>query len=123
MKNEFYNIEWHDSQLLEIVIDKKNPGTIDNLILVISLPNNEKNKIIFKECYHAQLILNFGISSPDTVLDINFESASPEIQEILKKWEKIGVHIDQLYSFEIITNTSNSNIKIFSKKIIIERIS
>ncbi len=45
MKNQFNELHWHDAVLLDIHIDRNDPGNVDEVSLVICWPDETKSKV------------------------------------------------------------------------------
>lgn len=88
----FNNIEWHDSVLKEIFIDRKNPGENDILVLNIDFQEEGLKSVIFEDVYWSCLNLNFGIIADETILDAYMEGKENEdLKNLYSKWKN---HLD-----------------------------
>jgi hypothetical protein len=111
----FNDYDWHDSEILQIKINRESPGTKDIIEILIKWPNDERNIIVFEDCYKASLDLYMGIIAPEAILEAEVIDCSDQLKEIKLEWEKLGVDLTNLKEFYINTNSSNSNLKIFAK--------
>ena len=109
----FLSFPWHDSLLLNIEIDRKNPGEKDQIILNILSPNGEE-KIIFHDCYKFEANMNFGIAAPESIMDASIIEESEKLSQIRKKWDMVDVELAKLKCFEIQTNSTNSLLHIYA---------
>lgn len=114
MNINFNEMPWHDAELLKISIDREKPGENDQILLEICWPNNEKNQLIFHDCYELEAKMNFGIIAPESILRAAFITKSQKITDIKKKWSQIGVDLEHLKCFEIETNSTGSVIQIYA---------
>ena len=101
------------------VIDRSNPGHMDEIGLSIHFPVEGEIDIIFKKCYHAHLHFNFGIIAEETLLDFWVSQDDEGVTAIKKVWQKMGVTIENLSAYCFQTNSTNSIIKIFAKDYVI----
>ncbi|MFO7862441.1 MAG: hypothetical protein R6U85_00430 [Salinivirgaceae bacterium] len=117
---EFNSLSWHDSIIESINIDRRNPGKNDIVRMEISWANGEKNIISFKDVYWADLNMNFGIVSPESILKAYSEGGENEIvKSFYSKWKGMINDVDLNY-YEIETNSTNSKIRIIAQKFEIE---
>ncbi len=114
MMNKFNSMPWHDAQLLSISIDRSNAGNSDTVGLLVEWPDGIRNKIIFSDCYLFDAKMNFGVVAEESILDAMCLDESDQISEIKNKWEQLGVKLDQIYCYRIITNSTNSQIDIYA---------
>ncbi len=123
MNNNFNLLEWHDATLKSIYIDRNNAGYNDRIEMHIAWSSGIENKIIFKDVYHANFILNFGIIAEELILDAYIlENSNIDLLKIKEKWRKHFRGIDDLYGFEILTASTASSVKIFALSFSIESI-
>jgi len=109
------DLNFHDSILKEITIDRNNPGYRDDVKLRIGLLDDCYIEVVFKDCFKAVIDLNFGVIADETILDFYKSNESEELKLLKEKWLKIGGKVDGLSLYCIKTNSTNSKIKIFSK--------
>jgi hypothetical protein len=112
--NEFNKILWHDSELCNITIDRNNSGNNDQIIIDIRWQNDEITKFIFKDCYELELQMNFGIIASESILKASSTNKSDKLDYIRKKWQQIGVNLDNLNCFEIVMNSTSSVMRIYA---------
>lgn len=110
--NDYY---WHDKILLNIFVDRKTPGIIDEVSFGIEDEGLLK-KLTFSEVYHLKLHMNFGIVAEESINSIR---CLPEDDEDLlwlyRKW-KGSLHEKRLLSYAIELNSTGGMIKIIAGK-------
>jgi hypothetical protein len=114
MNSNFNEMTWHDAELLNIGIDRSNPGENDQVIIDICWQNGEKSKLVFDDCYELEAKMNFGVIAPESILQAVSVNESQKLTEIRKKWTQVGVDLEHLRCFEIQTNTTSSVIRIYA---------
>jgi hypothetical protein len=107
------DIEWHDQLLTSVKIDRYKPGHNDSIELNVLVDDSEI-VLTFTDVYFADLKLNFGIIAEETIRYAIIKEDDSEIFNIKKEWRNVGVYLDDLFCFEINTNSTNSLIKIFA---------
>ncbi len=58
--------------------------------------------------------MNFGIVASESILIAECVNSSEELNSIRMDWSKGGINLENLQSFKIITNSTNSIIDIFA---------
>ena len=111
-------INWHDAELLDIKIDRKLAGEKDEIELTILLTDSEILSLIFKDCYYADFQMNFGIVASESISDFFVDIDDPRTSDIKKIWEKLDVTLD-IRCYNLITNSTNSVLKIYCKELFI----
>lgn len=112
----FNDIEWHDSVLKEIFIDRKDPGNNDVLVLNIGFQEDGLKSIIFEDVYWSCLNLNFGVIADETILEAYTQGKENEdLKKIYVKWKGYIDDMDlNIYVFNL--NSTDSVIKIIARK-------
>lgn len=111
--NDYY---WHDSVLEAIVIDRQNPGNIDEIQMKINWYTQETSILIFKNVYWASFNLNFGfIGSENILFGSELDQDDPDLLELYRKRKG---HVKNLKVFFIELNTSGGKIKIIAENFI-----
>ncbi|WP_212769985.1 hypothetical protein [Thalassovita mangrovi] len=114
MDVKFDELPWHDTELLSVNIDRKNPGKCDEVSLKIRWPNGERSTLVFTDCYGFEADMNFGIVAEESILDASVSDEDDRLSQIRSDWRKGGVDLSNLKLFEIEMNSSGSLLKIFS---------
>ena len=116
MNDKFDNFMWHDAILKSIFIDRRNPGQQDSVTILVEWPGNMQSSLLeFYDCYALSATMNFGVIASESILEATCVTDSQEIQNLRKKWKNIGVDINHLNCYRIVTNSTNSIIEIYSK--------
>jgi len=114
MDAEFSKLPWHDAELLNIEIDRRNPGEKDRVVINVSWPNGDQSTLIFSDCFGLEAKMNFGVIAPESILDASLIKESKELNEIRTKWRRIGVDLEKLKCFEVTTNSTASLLRIYA---------
>ncbi|MBK1707283.1 hypothetical protein [Halochromatium glycolicum] len=111
---EFSKLNWHDAELLDIKIDRRNPGERDQVIINVRWPTDEQSELVFSDCYELEAKMNFGVIAPESILDASLIDDSQGLDEVRMKWAHTGVDLGDLKCFEIRTNSTNSLLRIYA---------
>jgi hypothetical protein len=112
--------EWHDAILLQLKIDRTNPGVIDRVCLVVEWPNNTISDIYFDHCYFFSCSLNFNIVAIESIRSFDILNDDPKINELKEKWMKFTHDVANIKCYRLETNSTASVISIYSLNTIIE---
>ena len=115
MNEDFNDLPWHDANIVSIYIDRQRPGVEDVIKLTIEWPNEGNlSTIEFTDCYALSANMNFGIIASESILSAECISHSDELISIRNRWSSVGVNLEMLRCFKIITNSTNSTFSIFA---------
>lgn len=114
MNTKFDSLPWHDAELLSVSIDRSSAGNSDTVAFVIKWPDGNKSDIVFKDCYLFDAQMNFGIVAEESILEGVCLDESDQISEIKNKWQPLGVELNDIRCYRIITNSTNSRIEIYA---------
>jgi len=114
MDTEFNSLPWHDAELLSISIDRSNAGNSDTVTFVVKWPDETQNEIVFNDCYFFDARMNFGVVAEESILEGICLNESGQISDIKRKWQSLGVKLDNIRCYRIITNSTNSQINIYA---------
>ncbi len=117
------DLNLHDSELLEIVVDRVNRDA-DRITLRLdyiedyeSMRTTEK-RLVFSGCVKAVFDMNFKVATPDSV-NVGTEIVPSSLLEATReKLRKAGLTIDNaVRHFRIETNTTGSALDILAEKV------
>jgi len=112
----FNNYDWHDSIIKSIVIDRNNPGTNDSILFEIIWPNDKESTICFNGVYWANFNMNFGIVSPENILNAYLENNDDKTMvDFYLRWKGLIDNVN-LNCYVIELNSTGGNIKIIAKE-------
>jgi hypothetical protein len=112
----FAELEWHDAVLLSLNIDRRTPGDRDEVTLLVEWPDGRKQKVRFTDCYAFDAQMNFGVTAPESIRAACCIADAPKLAEVRQRWTALGVDLGDLRCFEITTNSTASEIRIFAKR-------
>lgn len=111
---KFNELPWHDSALLNIEIDRSNPGESDTVRILIQWPDDSQSYVVFSECYFFEAKMNFGVIAEESILGADCNNYDEQILTVQSKWSPLGVGLDKLLCYKIYTNSTNSTLKIYA---------
>jgi len=112
----FGDFYWHDAIILNIVIDRSNPGRIDTILFEIEFPDLGKVNFVFDKVYWIKMDLNFGMVVSENILKAFIADRSDtDFVYISSKWKKfIDLDIAKLDCYVIELNSTGGEIKIIA---------
>lgn len=114
---EFNDFEWHDAVIKSVIIDRCNPGEIDNIVFKIEFLSGIAD-IIFTDVFKAKFDMNFNMIATESIWDAYNEGEENNmVQKVYEDYKKMGMDIkdSHLNYYEIDTNTTGSVFQIVSK--------
>lgn len=115
MNIDKYN--WHDSVIESILIDRKNPGINDSVVINIRWTDNSQCSVFFRDVYWANFEMNFGIEVQETILNAYLGNKDDKVmRNLYLRWKGLIDNIE-LYYFVFELNSTGSRISIISKSV------
>lgn len=115
MNIEFQALPWHDAVLLEVSTNRASPGLRDEVVIEVEWPDATRQRLTFKDCYKAELLLNFGVLGADTIREAQLAPDTPGLAAVRERWSRLGVDLRDLEEYRITTNTTASKIIILAR--------
>jgi hypothetical protein len=118
--NNFNQMNFHDSTILEILLDKKEERitrVVIKLAYIIDYTNINAapKRLIFQNCYKIMMDINAGIVAPESIRE-GYEVENSEIIDSFKnQFVKTGIPLPILKHFHILTAATSSNIDILAE--------
>ncbi len=112
----FDALEWHDSVLLRLNIDRRAPGERDEIVLVVEWPDGRVQSVRFTDCYALNAQMNFGVMAPESIRTARCIADAPALAEMRQRWMALGIELDDLRCFEITTNSTASELRIYAMR-------
>jgi|GEM_PF-325592 len=118
MLDELQSYAWHDVQLLDLSLDRSNPGYSDTVRLVVEWadwtphPEEKRSVIEFSDCYWMEAAMNFGVVCRETFVDAWLEPDHPKIGEV-----QAFLKVENLFCWVFQTNSTGSTIKIVARRV------
>lgn len=116
MNANFDLLPWHDAELLELTIDRRNAGECDEVQMHIRWPQGNENVLVFRDCYAMTAEMNFGIIATERVGSATLVFDDPDLDTIRSRWRPLGVSLDSLLCYRFEMSSTGSVIRVFSKR-------
>ncbi|MBP0482592.1 hypothetical protein [Sagittula salina] len=111
-------IAWHDAWLLEIYIDRTEPGHRDVVRLVVEWsdeqprPSEPVTIVEFLECYGLEMEMNFGVIAAEAIDRLWLEPAHPKLAKIAQDFG-----VDDVTCVCLRLGSTDSTIRIFARAV------
>ncbi len=113
-ENVFQDLEWHDAILLDVRIDRRDPGRRDEVVLTIEWTDGVQQDLRFTGCYEFHAQMNFGIIALESIRDANCVDDSEDLRAVKERWVESGFDFSSLREFEITMNSTASVLRILA---------
>lgn len=116
MVTDLQAFAWHDVQLLDLRVDRANPGEADTVRLTVEWgpwaphPPEPRSVIEFTDCYRLEAAMNFGVVCRETILTATSEPDHPAIARI-QAWSGLT----DLFCWVFETNSTANTIRIIAR--------
>ncbi len=112
---QFDQLWWHDAILLELKVDRRQPGEVDEVVVSMKWPGGRKSAIRFLDCFGMIANLNFGIIASESVLTASETEEAGPFKAQYDSWLKAGLALPNLKLFTIETNSTASLLHILAR--------
>jgi len=116
-RDAFEGLPWHDAVLQEIVVDRRNPGKVDGVLIRVAWPPGGAGTLRFSDCYALNAALNFGVVADETIARAVIDDSDPELSTLRARWKPLGVNLDSVVCFRIETSSTGSLIRIYARQV------
>lgn len=116
MTDSFDSFPWHDAELLELSIDRRNPGARDEVRLHVVWPDGHEVILLFRDCYAMTAQMNFGVIAEERIVSASLIKDDPGLTSIRDRWKPFGVPLDTLRCYQLETSSTSSVIRIYAKQ-------
>ena len=116
MTDDFNSLPWHDTELLELLVDRHDPGVCDEVRLRVVWPDGEEATLVFYDCYAMTTEMNFGIIAEERIADASLIKDDPGLAFIQKRWKPLNVSLDMLNCYRLETSSTASIIRIYARR-------
>ncbi len=119
MKKDFLGHPWHDAEILGIEIDRRMPGDNDVIDIAVRWPDGKEGAVQFSNCFGATLQMNFGVCATESIFSVAYVEDREDVFEVRRRWEALGVDMADVVCFEIETNSTGSNIRVYARDCVV----
>lgn len=116
MNDTFNSLPWHDAELLELLIDRRNPGERDEVRVRVAWPHGSEATLLFRDCYAMTAEMNFGVIAEERIASAGLIDDEPGLRSIRVRWEPLGVSLEGLHCYRLETSSTCSVIRIYAKQ-------
>lgn len=116
MNEKFSSLPWHDAELRELLIDRRNAGERDEVQVRVAWPHGGEAMLLFRDCYAMTAEMNFGVIAEERIASAAVIDDDPGLRSIQDRWKPLGVSLEGLRCYRLETSSTCSVIKIFAKK-------
>jgi len=116
MIESFDSLPWHDAELLELTIDRRNPGVRDEVRLQVIWPDGGRATLLFRDCYAVTAEMNFGIIGEERIASASLIEDDPSLTSIRNRWRPLGVSLNMLRCYRLEMSSTSSLLRIYAER-------
>ncbi len=116
MSDDFNILPWHDAELLELLLDRREPGERDEVRVRVVWPQGDEATLLFRDCYGMVAEMNFGVIAEERIAGGSVIEDDPGLLAIRERWKPLGVSLELLRCYQIETSSTASVIRIYAKR-------
>jgi hypothetical protein len=116
MNDIFSSLPWHDAELLELSVDRRNAGEHDEVRIRVAWPEGDEATLLFGDCYAMSAEMNFGIIAEEGIASAVMVEDDPGLISVRDRWRPLGVSLNALRCYRIETSSTASVLRIYAKR-------
>lgn len=116
MSDIFHSLPWHDAELLELLVDRRNAGARDEVRLRVAWPQGNEVTLLFRDCYAMTAEMNFGVIAKERIASASLIDDNPGLASIRDRWKPLGVSLNLLRCYGLEMSSTSSVIRIYAKR-------
>lgn len=116
MNITFNSLPWHDAELMELFVDRRNAGERDEVRLRVAWPQDYETSLVFRDCYAMTADMYFGIIATERIGCASIISDDPGLTSIRERWRPSGVSLESLCCYRIQMSSTGSVIQIYASQ-------
>ena len=115
MNDIFSCLPWHDAELLELSVDRRNAGERDEVRMRVVWPQGNEASLVFHDCYAMTAEMNFGVIAEERIANASVIEDDPGLTSLRDRWKPLGVPLEMLRCYRLETSSTSSVIRIYAK--------
>jgi len=119
----FDSLPWHDAELQELIINRREPGARDEIRLQVVWPDGSRAALLFRECYGFTAEMNFGIIAKEQIAAASTIQDDRYLISLRGRWKPLGVSLDLLRCYRLETSSTGSVIRIYAMEFAVKDLS
>ena len=111
---------WHDAALLELSLDRRDPGEGDEVRLRVAWPHGEEAALLFRGCYAMTADMNFGIIAAESIASATLVNDDSNLPSLRERWSRLGVPLEVLSCYRFDMSSTGSVVLVYATDFKIE---
>lgn len=112
----FDELPWQGAVVMGVWIDRSAPGIADRVDVDIAWPCGKRQRLSFLDCYRCHITMNWGVVAEEVVLTARKTWVKNEDAGFLEKWHAVGVDLNALACYALVTEATHSAIQIYAMR-------
>ena len=114
MNATFDSFPWHDAELKELLVDRRESGERDVVQLLVAWPQGGESIFMFHDCYAMTATMNFGIIATESIGNASLVTDDENLLSIRERWRPSGVSLEALRCYRFDMSSTGSDIRIYA---------
>jgi hypothetical protein len=112
----FDSFRWHDAELKELLVDRREPGTRDVVQLLVAWPHGGESMFMFHDCYAMTANMHFGIVATERIGNASLITDDQYLFSIRELWRPLSVSLEDLRCYRFEMSSTGSDIRVYAQR-------
>lgn len=116
MNVDFDSFPWHDAELKELLVDRRESGERDEVHLRIEWPQGGEATFVFHDCYAMIANMNFGIIATERIGSARMIDDDQDLISIRERWRPSSVSLEDLRCYQFEMSSTGSDVRVYAQR-------
>jgi hypothetical protein len=116
MNATFDSFPWHDAQLKELLVDRRDPGERDVVQMLVAWPEGGESKFLFHDCYAMTANMYFGVIAAESIANASLIANDEGLLSVQERWRLSGVSLEELRCYRFELSSTGSEIRVYARR-------
>jgi len=112
----FDSFPWHDAELKELLVDRRESGKRDVVQLLVAWPQGGESMFVFHDCYAMTANMNFGIVATERIGNASLITDDQDLSSIRERWRPHSVSLEELRCYRFEMSSTGSDIRVYAQR-------
>jgi hypothetical protein len=112
----FDSFPWHDAELRELLVDRRESGERDVVQMLVAWPEGGESKFVFHDCYAMTANMYFGIIATERLGNASLIADDEGLLSIRERWRSSGVSLEELRCYRFELSSTGSDIRVYAQR-------
>jgi hypothetical protein len=116
MNTAFDSFPWHDAQLKELLVDRRDAGARDVVQVLVAWPAGGESEFVFRDCYAMTANMHFGVIATESIATASLIADDEGLRSVRERWRPLGVSLEELRCYCFQLSSTGSEIRIYAQR-------